>query len=137
GFDEPTRRRLNPNLVYAKLSFAAPWTPWGDRKGFEQTSQAITGVIDTHSKRLAEPTLVAALITDALTGYLLATGVAAALSEREEKGGYWNVGAYLMRCAAEAVPFAEPGDAEEDAPVTIQDFVDYGVDQGSPFGTFT
>src|SRR5215467_6032820 len=137
GFDESTRRRLNPNLVYAKLSFAVPGTPWADRKGFEQTSQAVTGVMDTHSKGLSEPTLVAALITDALTGYLLATGVAAALSEREEKGGYWNVGAYLMRCAAEAVRFAEPGGAEEYAPVTIQDFVDYGVDQVSPFGTFT
>jgi crotonobetainyl-CoA:carnitine CoA-transferase CaiB-like acyl-CoA transferase len=137
GFDESTRRRLNPNLVYAKLSFAAPETPWGNRRGFEQTSQAVTGVMDTHSKELAEPTLVAALITDALTGYLLATGVGAALSEREEKGGYWHVGAYLTRCAAEAVPFAEPGDAEEVAPVTIQDFIDFGVDQDSPFGTFT
>src|SRR5215467_4628129 len=137
GFDEPARRRLNPNLVYAKLSFAAPGTPWGNRKGFEQTSQAVTGVMDTHSKKLAEPTLVAALITDALTGYLLATGVVAALSEREEKGGYWHVGAYLTRCAAEAVPFAAPGEAEEYAPVTIQDFIDFGVDQVSPFGTFT
>ena len=137
GFDEPTRRRLNPNLVYAKLHFSAPGTPWGDRKGFEQTSQAVTGVMDTHSKGLAEPTLVAALITDALTGYLLATGVVAALSEREEKGGYWNVGGYLTRCAAEAATFAKPGDAEEYAPVTIQDFVDHGLDQVSPFGTFT
>jgi hypothetical protein len=137
GFDEATRRRLNPNLVYAKLSFAAPGTPWSDRKGFEQTSQAVTGVIDTHSKGLAEPTLVAALITDALTGYLLATGVAAALSEREEKGGYWHVGAYLTGCAAEAMNFAKPGEAEEVAPVTIQDFVDFGVDQDSAFGTFT
>jgi hypothetical protein len=93
--------------------------------------------MDTHSKGLAEPTLVAALITDALTGYLLATGVVTALSEREEKGGYWNVGGYLTRCAAEAATFAEPGDAEEYAPVTIQDFVDFGVDQVSPFGTFT
>ena len=137
GFDESTRRRLNPSLVYAKLSFAAPGTPWGDRKGFEQTSQAVTGVMDTHSTGLSEPTLVAALITDALTGYLLATGVVAALSEREEKGGYWDVGAYLMRCAAEAVTFAASDAPEEVAPVTIQDFVDYGVDQVSPFGTFT
>src|SRR5262245_48444488 len=81
GFDEGTRRRLNPNLVFAKLSFAAPG-PWGDRKGFEQNAQAVTGVVDTHSKGLAEPTVVAALINDALTGYLLATGIVAALSER-------------------------------------------------------
>src|SRR5262245_8603114 len=137
GFDEPTRRRLNPNLVYAKLSFAAPQTPWGDRKGFEQIAQAVTGVVDTHSKELAEPTVVAALLNDALTGYLLAMGVAAALSEREEKGGYWNVGGYLARCSAEAMNFAQPGEAEEVAPVTIQDFVDFAVDQDSAFGTFT
>jgi crotonobetainyl-CoA:carnitine CoA-transferase CaiB-like acyl-CoA transferase len=137
GFDEPTRRNVNPNLVYAKLDFAAPGTPWGDRKGFEQIAQAVTGVIDTHSKGLAEPTVVAALINDALTGYLLATGVVAALSEREEKGGYWNVGGYLTRCSAEAATFAKPGDTEEYAPVTIQDFIDHGLDQVSPFGTFT
>jgi crotonobetainyl-CoA:carnitine CoA-transferase CaiB-like acyl-CoA transferase len=137
GFDEPARRRLNPNLVYAKLSFAAPGTPWGDRKGFEQIAQAVTGVVDTHSKGLAEPTVVAALLNDALTGYLLAIGVVAALSEREEKGGYWNVGGYLTRCSAEAMKFARPGKAEEVAPVTIQDFIDFGVDQDSPFGTFT
>src|SRR5215831_18454851 len=137
GFDEATRRRLNPNLVFAKLSFAAPGTPWGERKGFEQIAQAITGLMDTHSKGLAEPTVVAALINDALTGYLLATGVVAALSEREEKGGYWSVAGYLSRCSAEAALFAKPGDAEEVAPVTIQDFVDHGLDQVSPFGTFT
>src|SRR5262249_47800235 len=128
GFDEPTRRRLNPNLVYGKLSFAARGTPWADRKGFEQIAQAVTGLMDTHSKGLPEPTVVAALIADALTGYLLATGVVAALSEREEKGGYWDVGAYLTRCAAEAVQFAEPGNAEEYAPVTMQDLVEFGVD---------
>jgi crotonobetainyl-CoA:carnitine CoA-transferase CaiB-like acyl-CoA transferase len=137
GFDEATRRRLNPSLVYAKLSFAAPGTPWADRKGFEQIAQAVTGVVDTHSKGLVEPTVVAALLNDALTGYLLAIGIAAALAEREEKGGYWNVGGYLSRCSAEAMKFAQPGDAEEVAPVTIQDFLDFGVDQDSPFGTFT
>jgi hypothetical protein len=137
GFDEATVRRLNPNLVYAKLDLFAPDTPGAARKGFEQSAQAVTGMIDTHSKGLAEPTLVAALVNDALTAYLLATGVVAALSEREEKGGYWYVGGYLTRCSAEAVTFAEPADTEEYAPVTVQDFVDYGIDQVSPFGTFT
>src|SRR5215471_12935716 len=124
GFDAPTLRRLNPNLVHGHLHLCAPGTPWSDRRGFEQSAQAVTGVVDTHSKGLAEPTVVAALLNDALTGYLLATGIVAALSEREEKGGYWDVGGYLTRCSAEAMKFAKPGEAEEVAPVTIQDFVD-------------
>jgi hypothetical protein len=68
---------------------------------------------------------------------MLAMGIVAALSEREEKGGYWHVGGYLTRCSTEVVKFVEPGEAEEIAPVTIQDFIDFGVDQDSPFGTFT
>ena len=137
GFDEDTLREINPNLVYAKMSLCPPGTPWANRKGFEQVAQAVSGVVHRHSEDLPEPQLVAALINDALTAYLLATGVVAALAEREEKGGYWDTGAYLSRCSTMALDFVEPLDAEEYAPVNMQDLIEHGVDQVAPWGTFT
>jgi crotonobetainyl-CoA:carnitine CoA-transferase CaiB-like acyl-CoA transferase len=137
GFDEGTLRKLNPNLVYAKMSLSPPSTPWANRKGFEQIAQAASGAMHVHSEGLPEPQVVPALLNDALTAYLLATGVVAALAEREEKGGYWDTGAYLSRCSTMACNFAEPQGAEEYAPVNLQDFIDHGVDQVAPWGTFT
>jgi len=137
GFDEDTLREINPNLVYAKMSLCPPGTPWANRKGFEQVAQAVSGVVHRHSEDLPEPQLVAALLNDALTAYLLATAVVAALAEREEKGGYWDTGAYLSRCSTMALDFVEPLDAEEYAPVNMQDLIEHGVDQVAPWGTFT
>jgi hypothetical protein len=48
---------------------------------------------------------------------------APALVDREEKGGYWKVGASLTRCSMIALNFVEPRDAEQYAPVTMQDLV--------------
>ena len=48
---------------------------------------------------------------------------APALVDREEKGGYWKVGASLTRCSMMALNFVEPRDAEQYAPVTMQDLV--------------
>ena len=136
GFDEATLREINPNLIVAKMSFWAPGTPWEKRRGFEQIAQAVTGTIHVTSEGLPEPALVAALINDALTGYLVATGVFMALAEREEQGGYWYTGAYLSRCSTMAVNIVgrEP---EKYAPVTMQDLIDQGVDQETRWGTFT
>jgi hypothetical protein len=48
---------------------------------------------------------------------------ALALVDREEKGGYWKVGASLTRCSMMALNFVEPRDSEQYAPVTMQDLV--------------
>ena len=95
GLDENLLRQVNPNLVFVGVSYAAQSTPWQARKGFEQIAQAVTGVTHASSERLSEPTVISVLINDYLTGYLGAIGALAALAEREEKGGYWNVGASL------------------------------------------
>src|SRR5262249_59522069 len=85
---------INPNLIYASESFASPGTPWAGRRGFEQIAQAVTGTMHVHSEGLGldAPTVTSGLMNDHLTGYLLATGVVAALAEREERGGYWRGG---------------------------------------------
>src|SRR5262249_30536012 len=78
-----------------------------------------------------------ALMNDHLTGYLMAIAVVAALAEREEKGGYWRVDTSLTRCSTFGTELVEPVDAEQYAPISVQDLIDHGVDQDSPWGTFT
>jgi crotonobetainyl-CoA:carnitine CoA-transferase CaiB-like acyl-CoA transferase len=139
GLGEAELREINPNLVYASESLASPGTPWAGRRGFEQIAQAVTGTMHVHSEGLGldAPTVTSGLMNDHLTGYLLATGVVAALAEREERGGYWRIDASLTRTSMLGNELLEPVDAEPYAPIAEQDLIDYGVDQVSPWGTFT
>jgi crotonobetainyl-CoA:carnitine CoA-transferase CaiB-like acyl-CoA transferase len=139
GFDESVCEQINPNLVLTTEHYCSPGTPWGARRGFEQIAQAVTGVVHLHSEGLGlkEPTVTPAVMNDGITGCLFAISAVAALAAREEKGGFWNAGASLSRCSTLATSFVEPVEAEEYRPITVQDFVDFGVDQDSPWGTFT
>jgi crotonobetainyl-CoA:carnitine CoA-transferase CaiB-like acyl-CoA transferase len=139
GLSEAELAEINPNLIYASESFASLGTPWGGRRGFEQIAQAVSGTAHVHSEGLGleSPTVTPALMNDHLTGYLLAIAVVAALAEREAQGGYWRVDTSLTRCSTFGQTLVEPVDAEPYAPVTEQDLIDHGVDQVSPWGTFT
>jgi crotonobetainyl-CoA:carnitine CoA-transferase CaiB-like acyl-CoA transferase len=139
GLGEAELREINPNLVYASESFASPGTPWAGRRGFEQIAQAVTGTMHVHSEGLGldAPTVTSGLMNDHLTGYVVAIGVVAALAERDEQGGYWRVDASLTRTSMFGNELLDPVDAEPYAPITMQDLIDYGVDQVSPWGTFT
>ncbi|WP_312405721.1 CoA transferase [Rhizobium sp.] len=137
GFNLPTLRNLNPNLVLVNASFALPGTPWEGRRGFEQIAQAVTGVMHVQSEDLRNPTLISVLMNDYLTGYLGAIGAVAALCEREEEGGFWKVDVALTRCSTMATDFVQPVDAEPYEPVTMSDLVEHGVDQMTPHGLFT
>jgi hypothetical protein len=137
GLSEVALRELNPNLVLANVSYPAKSGAWKDRRGFEQIAQAVSGMMHVNSQALSEPTLISVLINDYLTGYLGAIGAIAALAEREEKGGYWEVNASLTRCAMLGTTLNEPIDAEQYAPVGLPDLIEHGLDQETPWGTFT
>jgi crotonobetainyl-CoA:carnitine CoA-transferase CaiB-like acyl-CoA transferase len=139
GLGEAELAAINPNLVYASESFASPGTPWAGRRGFEQIAQAVTGTMHVHSEGLGleAPTVTGGLMNDHLTGYLVAIGVVAALAEREEHGGYWRVDGSLTRTSVLGNELVGSVDDEPYAPITMQDLIDYGVDQVSPWGTFT
>src|SRR5262249_15322686 len=134
GLSEAELREINPNLIYASESWASLGTSWAGRRGFEQTAQAVTGAMHVHSEGLGlkAPPLVPALMSDHLTGYLLAIAVVAALTEREEKGGYWRVDTSLTRCSTFGTELVEPVDAEPYSPITVQDLIDHCLDPGSP-----
>src|SRR5215470_9268688 len=139
GLSEAELAEINPNLIYGSESFASLGTPWAGRRGFEQIAQAVSGTAHVHSEGLGldAPTVTPALMNDHLTRYLLAIAVVAALAEREEQGGFWRVDTSLTRTSTFGQTLVEPVDDEPYAPVTVQDLIDHGVDQVSPWGTFT
>jgi crotonobetainyl-CoA:carnitine CoA-transferase CaiB-like acyl-CoA transferase len=137
GFDEGSLRAINPDLVYTSVAYCAGGTPWQGRRGYEQIAQSVSGMMDANSVGLPDPTVISVLLNDYLTGYLGTIGTIAALSEREEKGGFWRVEAALSRCATMATEFLQPRDAEQYAPLTMRDMAEHGVDQPTPHGLFT
>jgi crotonobetainyl-CoA:carnitine CoA-transferase CaiB-like acyl-CoA transferase len=139
GLSEAALGEINPNLVYASESFAPPGTPWTGRRGFEQIAQAVTGTMHVHSEGLGldAPTVTSGLMNDHITGYMLAIAVVAALAEREERGGFWHVYASLTRTSMLGNELVGSVDDERYEPVTVQDLIEHGVDQESPWGTFT
>jgi hypothetical protein len=137
GLDDAGLAALNPNLVRASLSCFPLGTAWGERPGFEQIAQAVSGTMHVHSAGMAAPTVVPALLNDYLTGYLVAIGVVAALAEREERGGYYHVASSLARCSTLAPSLAAPLEAEPYEPARMQDLVAYAIDQPSSAGIFT
>ncbi|MBW0018276.1 MAG: CoA transferase [Mycobacterium sp.] len=139
GLGEAELREINPNLVYGSESYASRGTPWAGRRGFEQIAQAVTGTMHLHSEGLGldAPTVTSGLMNDHITGYLVAIAVVAALAEREEQGGFWRVDASLTRTSMLGNELVGSVDDEHYAPVTVQDLIEHGVDQDSPWGTFT
>jgi hypothetical protein len=132
GFTREALMALNPNLVVTRVSAYGPEGPWAKRKGWEQLSQACSGMVDLASRGRDQHHLVGALPNDYATGYLAAIGTVAALRQRQEQGGFWEVEAMLTRTAMEILSL--PHEAEEAVAVSIEGDGKYFVDQLSNFG---
>jgi CoA-transferase family III len=132
GFTREALMELNPNLVLARETAYGPKGPWAKRKGWEQLSQTCSGMVDLASQGRDQHHLLAALPCDYGTGYLLAIGAMAALRQRQEQGGFWDVHAMLTRTAMEILSL--PHEAEEAVPTSLANDGKYFVDQDSNFG---
>jgi crotonobetainyl-CoA:carnitine CoA-transferase CaiB-like acyl-CoA transferase len=132
GFTREALMALNPNLVVTRVSAYGPEGPWAKRKGWEQLAQACSGMVDLASRGREQHHLVGALPNDYATGYLAAIGTVAALRQRQEQGGFWEVEAMLTRTAMEILSL--PHEAEEAVAVSIEGDGKYFVDQLSNFG---
>jgi crotonobetainyl-CoA:carnitine CoA-transferase CaiB-like acyl-CoA transferase len=91
---------VNPNIVYASLSAWGSEGPWKHRRGFDSIVQAASGINVAEAAALGEAAASIVLPCQALdhgSGYLLATGICAALYKREISGGAWAVDACLAK----------------------------------------
>lgn len=85
---------LNPNIICANMSAFGPDGPWAGRRGFDSIVQTCSGMNVSEAEHYgqgepARPTPCQAL--DHGAGYLLATGVCAALYRRAVEGGSYRV----------------------------------------------
>jgi hypothetical protein len=99
GFSDEAMAALRPGLVIGHLSAYGAVGPWGGKRGFDSLTQTTTGINADEAAAAGEalPRVLPCQALDHASGYLLATGVMAALIRRAEEGGTWRVRVSLAR----------------------------------------
>ena len=97
ALDYETLSRRNPGLIYASSSMYGPEGRWADRRGFDQTAQARSGLMYCMGDRdCPEPVQTVSGVADTMGATMLALGIMAALVARERHGFGQKVDASLL-----------------------------------------
>src|SRR5207302_484173 len=96
GFGYEALRERNPRLVYCNISGFGMRPPGSDFPGFDQTAQAMSGLMSVTGTAATGPLRVGIAVADSSTGVFAAVGVLAALLERERSGVGQEVDASLL-----------------------------------------
>ncbi|KAJ6790066.1 hypothetical protein PWT90_03977 [Aphanocladium album] len=86
--------KINPNLIVANLSAFGPSGPWSKRRGFDSLVQTASGMSVSeaeHADNGETARMTPTQVLDHGSGYLLATGIMAALYRRATEGGSYRV----------------------------------------------
>ena len=95
-------------MIYVSVSAYGAESPWALRRGWEEVTQAATGLAveqgafmaaRRHQRRDPLPELIPAAVCDTVTGYLAAAGAMAAVLKRIREGGSWLVQVSLAATA--------------------------------------
>ncbi|KAF9760804.1 hypothetical protein IL306_004114 [Fusarium sp. DS 682] len=94
GFGPDEAASMNPGIIYGCMSAFGPKGPWSERRGYDSLIQTCSGMNVSEAEHYgageaARPTPCQAL--DHAGGYLLASGVMAALYRRSVQGGSYRV----------------------------------------------
>jgi crotonobetainyl-CoA:carnitine CoA-transferase CaiB-like acyl-CoA transferase len=108
GFSPASLAHLAPGMISVSLSAYGAEGPWAGRRGWEETTQAATGLAAEQGAfmaarrrphREALPELIPAAVCSTITGTLAAAGVLAAVLKRIREGGIWRVQVSLAATA--------------------------------------
>jgi hypothetical protein len=97
GLGAEQAAHIRPGVIYVSVSCFGDTGPWGERGGFEQLGQAISGVSVAEGGSGRPRVVPTYLLNDYLTGYLGAAGVMMALIRRAREGGSYHVKVSLAR----------------------------------------
>lgn len=97
GYEELSQ--LNPRLIYCAVTGYGEQGPLRDKAGYDQVLQAMTGMCAQQGKRGGAPEIVYGSVVDYYAAALVASGISAALYERERSGLGQYVGVSLL-CSA-------------------------------------
>ncbi|KAF2214538.1 hypothetical protein CERZMDRAFT_37330 [Cercospora zeae-maydis SCOH1-5] len=102
GFSARELAESNPGIIYASLS---AWDdgygegPWSSNRGFDSMVQNASGMNVSEADHFGDPAIPSRVlpvqVLDHAAGYLLATGINAALYRRATEGGSWEVSVSL------------------------------------------
>ncbi len=92
-------RARNPRLVYCSLSGFGQRPPGAELPGFDQTAQAMSGLMSVTGTPQTGPLRVGIAVVDSVTVVFGAVGILAALIERERTGTGQAVETSLMEAA--------------------------------------
>jgi crotonobetainyl-CoA:carnitine CoA-transferase CaiB-like acyl-CoA transferase len=96
GFGAEALAERNQRLVYCNISGFGMDGPGADAPGFDQTAQAMSGLMSVTGTEATGPLRVGIAVADSSTGVFAAVGVLAALLERERTGRGQVVNASLQ-----------------------------------------
>jgi len=87
GADYDTLHDLNPMLVWARASNYGPQGPYAEKRGYDPTAQAMSGLMWAIGDRdFPEPMQTGSAICDTMAATMLGYGILAALLARERQG---------------------------------------------------
>ncbi len=99
GLGPEMLRSRNPRLIYVNISGFGSKPPGDSLAGFDQTAQAMSGLMSVTGTAETGPLRVGIAVADSATGVFAAVGVLAALHERERTGKGSLVESSLMESA--------------------------------------
>ena len=138
GYDEARLLELRPHLISAQLTAYGDRGPWGARRGFDSVVQVATGVAHHCGfDPRTGPSALPAQALDHASGYLLASGIIAALTSRASGGPGAHVRVALARTAQwlETLPASGRGAVARLADEVARPYLD--VVGGTAWGELT
>ena len=94
GFGRDELRKVNPRLVYANMSAFGTEGPWAARRGYDSILQTVSGMDVSEAEHFGKGEATRSTPCQTLdhgAGYLVATGVMAAVYKTATEGGAWDV----------------------------------------------
>jgi crotonobetainyl-CoA:carnitine CoA-transferase CaiB-like acyl-CoA transferase len=99
GIDYARFKQSHPRLIYCAVSGYGDSGPMKDNAGYDQVLQTMTGICTLQGKAGKSPEIVYGSVVDYYAAAMVASGVSAALFERERNGHGQYVGISLLSSA--------------------------------------
>ncbi len=82
GIDEPSLRKVRPDLIYVSVSGFGDTGPYIDQKSYDYVIQALSGMAALQADSSGDPSLIRNVVIDKVTAYTAAQSVMAAVIAR-------------------------------------------------------
>ena len=133
GIDWPQLHAINPRLVYCSITAYGATGPDAQRRGYDVTTQAMSGLMSITGEPGGPPMKAGSALADTVSAVFALSGILAALYHRERSGQGQFVDVSMVDSLFSLV-FDEPLDCYERLGLTYQQ--GNGIMRFSPFDAF-